>query len=74
MYSLSIRDIFDDVTWPISEFKVISSRPFENLSVIRLTYLLFRVTLYVGKGLFTFHSLHYYNHLFCSTNAIYDET
>jgi len=46
VHSLSIGDIFDDVTWPLSEFKVILSRRFERLSVIRFTYLVFRVVVF----------------------------
>jgi len=46
VHSLSIGYIFDDVTWPVSELKEISSRRFQLMSEIRFTYLLFLQSFY----------------------------
>jgi len=52
VHSLSIDDVLDEVTRPLSEFKVISNCQFEHLSVIRLTYLLFRIAEFTFRLLY----------------------
>ena len=51
-HSLSTGDVLDEVTRPLSEFKVISNHQFQHLSVIRLTYLLFRVAVFTFRLLY----------------------
>ena len=71
-HSLSTGDVLDEVTRPLSEFKVISNHQFQHLSVIRLTYLLFRVAVFTFRLLYAqprhnHHLWHWmaYNVLMC---------
>jgi len=50
--SLSIGDIFNDVTWPVSKFKVISCRQFEFCLLLGLLVYYFGLCVYISSVLY----------------------